>query len=603
MKNTIQLNLFLFKCVWNSSKSTVIMIFFNAILNPLRNLGIDVLFLRLIYNAIADQRNFSYIIGALAAVCVFYVINATLEALYIAYILPLGKVKLHQYITSLMMKKAASVPLSCFDDSKYYDEYVFAMENSEEQAMNAVRTQASFLGNLTGLIAAFGIIVSIDAVMLIFSGVSLALSILITARKNKINFTYDREKALTVREKNYIHRIFYLSDYARELRLFPLAGMMERKLSEVTCQSKGITKKYGIKLWGWDMLRNFNHNFLMYWGAMIYVVYCVVITGSMAVGDVLVATVTVGTLSLLAGAVVSIIPSLSQNARYGKKMKDFLARSEGLPEKMDAIDLTEECSCIEVKNVTFKYPDEEEPTLQNVSFRIQKGESLALVGHNGAGKSTLIKLLMRFYDPTEGVIEFNGKDIRMFREQEYREQFGTVFQDYNVYALTVKENIQLGYSDQIPYQIENAISHSGFDAVLDKHHAHEDTQLTREFNDDGLVLSGGEGQKLALSRACYRDFPVVILDEPSSALDPYSEYELFQKMYKAAEGKISIIVSHRLANLKSADHIILLDHGRIVEEGTHDELMEMNGKYHQMFTLQMEQYIKDERKASLGEWL
>lgn len=603
MKETIQLNLFLFRLVWNSSKSMVIMIFFNAILNPLRNLAIDVLFLRMIYNAIADQLDFSYIITALATVCVFYIINAVIEALYIAYVSPLGKVRIRQHITSLMMKKAAGVPLSCFDDHKYYDEYVFAMENSEEQAVNAVRTQASFWGNLIGMTAAFGIIASIDAVMLVFSGISLALSILITTRKNKINFLYDQEKALPARKNNYIHRIFYLSDYARELRMFPIANMMERKLTEVTDQSRKVIKKYGMRLWGWDILRNFNHNFLMYWGAMMYVVYRVIVTESLKVGDVLVATVAVGTLSLLAGAVVSIIPSLSQNARYGKKMKDFLSRPEELEGNTGTADPVSECGCIEFKNVTFKYPGEKEPVLHDISFRIRKGECLALVGYNGAGKTTLIKLLMRFYDPTEGRIELDGKDIRTFREQEYREQFGTVFQDYNVYALTVKENIELGHSDQMPDQLGIAMDHGGFASVMAKHNAQEDTQLTREFCENGLALSGGEAQKLALSRVYYRDFPVIILDEPSSALDPYSEYELFQNMRKLAEGKISIVVSHRLSNLKNANHIIMLDHGRIVEQGTHDELMRQDGKYHEMYTLQMKQYIKDERRADLGEWL
>lgn len=468
--------------------------------------------------------------------------------------------------------------------------------------MNAVQTQASFWGNLIGLFAAFGIIASIDAVMLLFSGMSLALSILVTMKKNKAYFNYEQDLVRPTRESDYIHKIFYLADYAKELRLFPLMDMMRTRLEEVTLQRKSVIQKHGKRLFGWDVLANLNHRFLMYWGAMMYVVFRILVTGSLKVGDVLVATVAVGTLSLLTGAVVSIFPSLLQNARYGRKLKNFLSRQDGLGKAAEAA-VPEECGCIEFKNVSFVYPHEEKPVLRHVSFRIRKGERLALVGQNGSGKTTLVKLLMRFYDPTEGCIELNGKDIRSFDEKEYRKLFGTIFQDYNIYALTVAENVQLGTIQPFAGQLETAMYRSGFGAVLDACDGRAETQLTKEFDDDGLVLSGGQAQKLALARIYYRNTPMTVLDEPSSALDPLAEYELFQNMKEMSADRISVMVSHRLSNLKDADCIILLENGTVIEQGTHEDLMLSGGEYQKMYTLQKEQYLNDRVRESLGDWL
>lgn len=246
---------------------------------------------------------------------------------------------------------------------------------------------------------------------------------------------------------------------------------------------------------------------------------------------------------------------------------------------------------LECKNLSFSYEGGRE-ILDGINLTINPNERIALVGHNGAGKTTLIKLLMRLYEPTKGSILLNGVDIREYDIEEYRSYIGVVFQDFKLYATDIKENVVMDIADKAAKDnIIDAIDKSGFGSKLSDLPDGLETAVTREFDEKGTDLSGGEAQKLAASRAFYKQAGMLILDEPSSALDPIAEYQLNLAMHNAATQKTVIFISHRLSTTRKADRIYLLDNGRIIEEGTHEELLSLDRKYKQMWTVQAGRYI------------
>lgn len=245
---------------------------------------------------------------------------------------------------------------------------------------------------------------------------------------------------------------------------------------------------------------------------------------------------------------------------------------------------------IEFRNVSFKYPDTDEYVLKCVSFEIKENESLSLVGVNGSGKTTIVKLLCRFYEPTEGGIYVGGISIKDIAPNEYEKILGVVFQDYKLFSFTIRENVAM-QNDADDQGILESISKSGLSKKLAQLNHNLDTSIYKDFDEDGIEFSGGEGQKLAIARAVYKNSPIIILDEPTAALDPIAEYEIFSRFYEMAKGKTSVFISHRLSSTRFTDKIAVLNGGILCEYGTHDELMGMeNGLYKGMFDMQAEFY-------------
>ena len=248
---------------------------------------------------------------------------------------------------------------------------------------------------------------------------------------------------------------------------------------------------------------------------------------------------------------------------------------------------------IEFKNVSFAYPGTEKYVLKNINATFKPSESVVLVGLNGAGKTTLIKLLTRLYDPTEGVICLDGRDIREYDVEALYDMYGIVFQDFGRYAESAAENIEFGDVRRV-HDREDVVSAAekgnskDFIEALPKGF---DTPLTRMFEEDGIELSGGQWQKLSISRAFYKNSDILILDEPTAALDPMAEKEVFDRFAELSRDKITIFVSHRLSSATTAGKIIVLENGEVIEEGTHEQLMALGGKYNLLFTTQAERYI------------
>jgi ATP-binding cassette subfamily B protein len=284
-------------------------------------------------------------------------------------------------------------------------------------------------------------------------------------------------------------------------------------------------------------------------------------------------------------------PFACETSLYVSKIREFLNYKPKIVSNVN-LDVAKNAKEIELENVSFAYGKSEDMIIKDMALHIKPGEKIALVGYNGAGKTTLVKLLMRLYDTKGGSIKADGRDIKDYDTKKYRDSIGTVFQDFQIFAGTVKENVVLDVADDINESgIKKALEESGLLERIERFGEGLNTELTTEFSDKGVNLSGGESQKLAISRVFYKDAGLMILDEPSSALDPIAEYQLNHAMLEATGDKTVIFISHRLSTTRIADRIIMLENGKIVEQGTHEELLSMNGKYAQMWKVQAGAYI------------
>lgn len=273
---------------------------------------------------------------------------------------------------------------------------------------------------------------------------------------------------------------------------------------------------------------------------------------------------------------------------------EFNSYINNIKENESGIEPLYKANSIKLENVSYRYPNQDKYILKNININIKSGEKVAFVGHNGAGKTTLIKLILRLYLPQEGVIYLDEKPQDTYKLKLLRERFGVIFQDFQLYALNVFENVLMNssiFNESNISTVNYALRRSGiYDRIYQEKYTIK-TQLLKDYDKDGLILSGGQAQKLALSRIFAKECGVIIMDEPSSALDPKSEYGIFKSMLDVAKDKTLILISHRLSSTKDVDKIYFFENGQVMEEGSHDELMKKNGKYASMFLLQAKTYI------------
>ena len=282
-----------------------------------------------------------------------------------------------------------------------------------------------------------------------------------------------------------------------------------------------------------------------------------------------------------------------KNGQFLEYYRTFMEYKEKIPEDKDGL-VPEKIRSIEFRNVSFEY-QENESVIKNLSFRIEGDKVCALVGHNGAGKTTIIKLLFRLYDPTSGEILVNDINIKEYNLKAYRKQFSAAFQDYKVMAMSIKDNVIMGEKfDDRDEVARRALKCSGIWDKVELLPNGMDTIMTKEFDKDGAVLSGGEQQKIVIARAFAQKASVKVFDEPSSALDPIAEHELYKGIMSESKGHITLFISHRLSSVKDADEVLMFENGELIEHGNHRQLMEMNGKYCEMYTKQAQNYLADE---------
>lgn len=599
---TLKSNFKMIAMCYRGSKAWVILNALDILINPIRNLTIDVLLIGLIYNMISEGRPFRTLMPVFGALIVFYIGTAIYEGFLHAKVEPNGSIKIQRHIDRLLCENAADVELSMFDNAKFYEEKVFTVENCTRIAKKAVTNTASFFAYLIGGLMSMGLITGIEPMMLIFIAISILFSLLISKRQKKVELALNEKRSKLLARENYVQRVFYGREYAKELRAYPeLAEMNLSLFTEVEKGNKRLTKAYGLKKLACNLLSLLNSRVLMYWLVMLLTVLLIQYRGDIEPGNLLIMTVSIATAALLIRAITNTIPEMANIRSYQEKFGDFLSYAKKRHESMGSVKI-DKVETIEFEDVSFTYPMEEAPVLHHISFQTRADEMLVIVGLNGSGKSTILKLLMGFYPPDSGRILINGIDMRELDMDSYLAAVSCVFQDVVPYALPVETNITAEKSAPEGDRLRKVLVDACLSDALDREVLQKD--LTKQFSKDGAVLSGGTLQKLALARAFYKNASLVILDETTSAIDPEAEMQIIESMERMKKGRILVQISHKLSNVKNSNQILYLENGQIVESGTHHELVEKKGKYYELFLYQSEKFEREQRKHILKseEW-
>ena len=449
-----------------------------------------------------------------------------------------------------------------------------------------------FISNLIRLGGYTYIIMSLHPIMILFILTVIAANTLIARRSAKLGYEYTTAMTRLSRRFNYIFRTMVDFKVGKDVRINGADSWLKSKFEKESEEYIRDHRAQQRRLLGINTLSDI----IGLIQTVVMYGYCgyLAISGGITVGSF---TVFLGALTAFTGTFnefVKRFPALGLLSKYIDDYREFLRCAEHEGKELETSDISalpEHCD-IEFVNVSFKYPDTDRYVLKNINIKIKAGERLSIVGYNGAGKSTFIKLLCRFYKPTEGKILLGGVDISTYPLPEYRRRLAVVFQDYQLFYMSVRYNIVLNLEED-PERVRKALAESG---ILEKIEGLEngiDTSYGRILYYHSRDFSGGETQKIACARAYYRDSPIVILDEPTSALDPVAETQLYGRFNEIIGDKTAVYISHRLASVKFCDSIAVFADGELVERGTHAELMKKNGIYADMFTKQAHYYIEN----------
>lgn len=509
------------------------------------------------------------------------------------YIQEKERPKIREKIKLRFYEKAKELDLERYDNPDFYNELVLVLSEVDKQIDRCV----TFLQNTMSGIAVFittGIYFFLkDKTSIPFAAVSFVMTFFFNQMFNRLAYRIRIARNPHERKREYVKRVFYLSDYAKELRLNPeVADVLFQEFEEANEEVYQAEKKYAGKRFFLGFMGRYVSN--SFFSDVLYISYLVfqaAVRKALSFSSVAILYNSFGRLKRGMQIFTDVYPYACETSLYVQKMRDFLDCKPEIVSEKNLLP-AEGAKEIELRNVSFAYRREEGDFLRDISLHIRPGQKIALVGYNGAGKTTLVKLLMRLYDVGAGEILADGVDIRDYQVEKYREAVGTVFQDFKIFAGNVKENVLMDIAEGCDEEpVRRALSESGLWEKVCEMKDGLDTQLTTEIMERGVNLSGGESQKLAIARVFYQKAGLMILDEPSSALDPIAEYQLNHVMMEATKDKTVIFISHRLSTTRLADHIVMLEKGRIAEEGTHEELLQRNGKYARMWRVQAGAYL------------
>jgi ATP-binding cassette, subfamily B, bacterial len=498
--------------------------------------------------------------------------------------------ELTDHIHEKLHAKSLEVDLEYYENSEYYDSLHLAQKEAPVRPTRIIKGLVQLGQYGIGLVAIVGLLFFLHWSIAVVLMVAFLPGLIVRFKASEDIYRWQKERSHADRASQYFSTMLTGESHAKEVRLFGLGNLFSQRFRDLRKTLRQERLSIAWKRFGNECIAN-TFGLILIFGSYAYVTYQTV-QGTLSLGDLVLYLQAFQRGQLFLLIMLGSLADLYEDNLFLTHLNQFLGLKRTVIEPVQSAPMPRPMKDgISIQNLSFRYPNDPREVLRDVSLHIRTGEKVALVGENGSGKTTLIKLLCRLYDPTSGKIALDGTDIRNFDTTTLRKEISVVFQDYIHYNLTARENIWFGNIDAKPDQaaLEEAVRLAGADGVLSKLHSGYDTPLGRLF-ENGQQLSIGQWQKVALARAFWRPSQIIILDEPSSAMDPRAEYEMFQRFYDLVEGRTALLISHRLSTVKMADRIFVLCNGMIAEQGTHAELIQRRGTYAELFESQAQYY-------------
>ena len=524
---------------------------------------------------------------------VYLIANSLVSTLNTAIVAISGE-RVANHIKVKIISKAKGIDIAEFDKPEFYEK----LENAgREASFRPVQILSATFNMISSIISVASFIVALTVLSKWAPLIVLAFALpaaIVKFSYGRKNYMYIRRHSKERRQMEYYSQLMTNKDTVKEVRIFNLSDTLIGKF-------KSTFKKYFKGLKNLVVRENCWHMLITVITALvntalfIFVAVKIFRNDGTNLGDYSFYSGSLNSILSCVAAIVGATATIYQGTLFIDNVVQFdKLESKIVPSVEPALPVNRHIAhTIEFKDVCFSYPGTDKLVLKNVSFKLEGGSTNVLVGLNGAGKTTIIKLITRLYDPTSGVVLLDGIDIRCYDVEKLYGIFGTIFQDFGRYALSVEENIAFGDISKgvVDEDILKASHASGSNEFIENLPLKYETPLTKLFEYDGTELSVGQWQKLSVARAFYSDSDIMILDEPTASLDALAEQQIFNQFEELTKGKTSIFVSHRLSSATTADKIIVLEYGQVVEEGTHKELMALGGKYCELFTTQAKRYI------------
>lgn len=598
--NMFQNSCYMIKNAWQmKEKKVIVMSLLSAVLivaNNLINLYVTPTILKAVELHVS--------IGRLAFTIVAFTAGIMLISAAIAYVnenIQYGMITVRMGFVNLLNRKAATTSYPNLDDERFrklVDKASRCTRDNRSATEDMWRTLKKLVGNIIGFLIYISILAKVQPVLIAVVLVTALVSYLFGNYINGYEYRHRDEEAGYGRRIGYVLKCESASDMAKDIRLFGLGSWLEelydksmKLYMDFHRKAENIHICSGIV----DIVLTFIRNAFAY----MYLVK-LVISGGIGVADFVLIFTAVGGFTEWIVGILSGFNTLYRQSLDINTLRECIEYSE--PFTFDGGEQPELSSGkipeIRLDNVSFRYPGSDKETLKNINLTLHPGEKLAVVGLNGAGKTTLIKLMCGFLDPTQGRVLFDGKDIRGFNRADYYKMFSAVFQKFVIIPGTIAMNVAQSCDNIDMERVKACIDKAGLTKKVESLADGYETYLGRQVYENAIMLSGGETQRLMLARALYKDAPFIVLDEPTAALDPIAESDMYMKYNELTEKKSSVYISHRLASTRFCDRIIMLGNGGIIEEGTHDELLKLGGEYARLYEVQS-RYYRDKEDENI----